>query len=50
VPSPEGGASLFKLRVFDRLIDRLLAEEQPATEVGRPGLAFGTGLLVDLAA
>jgi hypothetical protein len=29
VPSPEGGISLFKLGVLDRLIDRLLAERQP---------------------
>lgn len=28
VPSPEGGVSLFKLRVLDNLIDRLLAEGQ----------------------
>jgi hypothetical protein len=29
VPSPEGGISLFKLRVLDKLIDRLLADRQP---------------------
>jgi hypothetical protein len=28
VPSPEGGIPLFKLRVLDRLIDRLLADRQ----------------------
>jgi hypothetical protein len=28
VPSPEGGVSLFKLRVLDKLIDRLLSEGQ----------------------
>jgi hypothetical protein len=32
VPSPEGGVSLFKLRVLDRLIDRLLADRQPVPE------------------
>jgi hypothetical protein len=35
VPSPEGGVSLFKLRVLDKLIDRLLADQQPAE--GRRG-------------
>jgi len=30
VPSPEGGISLFKLRVLDKLIDRLLADREPA--------------------
>ncbi len=30
VPSPEGGVSLFKLSVLDKLIDRLLAEGQNA--------------------
>jgi hypothetical protein len=39
VPSPEGGISLFKLRVLDNLIDRLLAEGQPVPEAARrPGL------------
>jgi hypothetical protein len=34
VPSAEGGVSLFKLRVLDKLIDRLLDEGRPAA--GRP--------------
>jgi len=34
VPSPEGGVSLFKLRVLDKLIDRLLAE-RPQTAGAR---------------
>ena len=29
VPSPEGGVSVFQLRMLDRLIDRLLAEGSP---------------------
>jgi hypothetical protein len=38
VPSPEGGISLFKLRVLDKLIDRLLAEGQRVPEAARrPG-------------
>jgi len=32
VASPEGGVSLFKLRVLDKLIDRLLAEGQSVPE------------------
>jgi hypothetical protein len=32
VPSPQGGISLFKLRVLDKLIDRLLSEGQPVPE------------------
>jgi len=35
VPSPEGGVPLFKLRVLDKLIDRLLAEGQPVPEAAR---------------
>ena len=35
VPSPEGGVSLFKLRVLDKLIDRLLAEGQRVLEAVR---------------
>ena len=42
VPSPEGGAPLFKLRVLDKLIDRLLAEGQSVPETARlPGLEPG---------
>jgi hypothetical protein len=46
VASPEGGASLFKLRVLDKLIDRLLAEGQSVPEAARlprlePGQAEG---------
>ena len=46
VPSPEGGVSLFKLRVLDKLIDRLLAEGQRVPEAVRlprlePGQAEG---------
>jgi hypothetical protein len=45
VPSPQGGVSLFKLRVLDKLIDRLLAEGQPVPETARrpqePGQAEG---------
>jgi hypothetical protein len=42
VPSPEGGISLFKLRVLDNLIDRLLSEGQPVPEAARrPGLEPG---------
>jgi len=39
VPSPQGGVSLFKLRVLDKLIDRLLAEGQSV-----PGAARLAGL------
>ncbi len=35
VPSPQGGISLFKLRVLDKLIDRLLAEGQSVPEAAR---------------
>jgi hypothetical protein len=35
VPSPEGGISLFRLRVLDKLIDRLLAEGQSVPEAAR---------------
>jgi hypothetical protein len=35
VPSPEGGAPLFKLRVLDKLIDRLLAEGRNVPEAAR---------------
>ena len=35
VPSPEGGVPLFKMRVLDKLIDRLLAEGQPVPEAAR---------------
>ena len=35
VPAPQGGVSLFKLRVLDKLIDRLLAEGQPVPEAAR---------------
>jgi len=42
VPCPEGGISLFKLRVLDKLIDRLLAEGQSVPEAARrPGLEPG---------
>jgi len=39
-PVPEGGVPLFRLRVLDRLIDRLLAEGEPVPPV-RPGLGAG---------
>jgi hypothetical protein len=40
VPSHEGGVPLFKLRVLDKLIDRLLAEGQPVPEAAHlSGLA-----------
>jgi len=35
VPSPEGGISLFKLRVLDKLIDRLLVEGRKVPEAGQ---------------
>ncbi len=35
VPSPQGGVSLFKLRVLDKLIDRLLSEGQSVPEAAR---------------
>jgi len=42
VPSAEGGISLFKLRVLDKLIDRLLADGQSVPEAARrPGLEAG---------
>jgi len=42
VPSPQGGVSLFKLRVLDKLIDRLLAEGQSVPESVRlAGLESG---------
>ena len=40
MPSPEGGISLFKLRVLDKLIDRLLAEGQSRAR-GRPAVRPG---------
>ncbi len=35
VPSPQGGVSLFKLQVLDKLIDRLLEEGQQVPEAAR---------------
>jgi hypothetical protein len=35
VASPEGGVSLFRLRVLDKLIDRLLAEGQDVPEAAQ---------------
>ena len=53
VPAPEGGMSMFKLQVLDRLIDRLLAEGRPAPEAGllsRLTPAQAETLIGDLAA
>jgi hypothetical protein len=53
VPSPEGGASLFKLRVLDKLIDRLLAEGQSAPALrsyARLTSGYEPGMLFELSA
>jgi hypothetical protein len=53
VPSPQGGISLFKLRVLDKLIDRLLAESQslPALRsYARLTVGYEPGSLFELSA
>jgi hypothetical protein len=51
VPSPEGGISLFKLQVLDRLIDRLLANRQPVPlrkEISRLRQGDAEAMIVEL--
>jgi hypothetical protein len=53
VPSPQGGVSLFKLRVLDKLIDRLLAEGQAPAAVrsyARMSGGYEPGMLFELVA
>lgn len=40
VPSPDGGVSVFQLRMLDRLIDRLLSDGGPAGD-GSPSASRG---------
>jgi hypothetical protein len=48
VPSPEGGVSLFRMRVLDRLIDRLLAEGQSVPQAALRYSGYEPGMLVEL--
>jgi hypothetical protein len=55
VPSPEGGVSLFRLRVLDKLIDRLLSEGQSVPEAALRSFArlqdgYEPGMLFRLSA
>jgi len=55
VPSPQGGVSLFKLRVLDTLIDRLLAEGQSEPRgalrsYARLASGYQPGMLFELSA
>jgi hypothetical protein len=49
VPSAEGGVPIFKLRVLDKLIDRLLAYGEPAAipETAIPAGSDGLDSLID---